>query len=167
MKNMLTGSQFMQSKEGAVGGECVSRVVPRPYGRGAEGQGTTFRNTYCGINTCPTRPVVQLCGVRFAGCYEQSSMASESSAVSQRFPSAPSLQLPSGQEVSEILQQTCAEVSQTTTAEIVELGCELGSSTEQTARSSAGLFLFVAAAESRGSDHLPASHLLHSVARRE
>ena len=50
----------MQSKEGAVGGECVSRVVPRPYGRGAEGQGTTFAgNTYCGINTCPMRPVSQ------------------------------------------------------------------------------------------------------------
>ena len=100
------------------------RSSPDPTGvaRRVRGRYTTFAgNTYCGINTCPTRPVVQLCGVRFAGCYEQSSMASESSAVSQRFPSAPSLQLPSGQEVSEILQQTCAEVSQTTTAEIVEV----------------------------------------------
>ena len=40
----------------------------------------------------------------------------------RRFPSAPSLQqLPSGEEVSEILQQMCGEISRTTTAEIVEV----------------------------------------------
>ena len=34
---------------------------------------------------------------------------------------SPELQLPSAQEVSEILQQMCGEISQTTTAEIVEI----------------------------------------------
>ena len=48
-------------------------------------------------------------------------MASESSAVSQRFPNALSLKLPSGEEVSEILQHMCGEISQTTSAEIVEI----------------------------------------------
>ena len=37
------------------------------------------------------------------------------------FPSVPIQQLPSGQDVSEILQQMCGEISQTTTAEIVEV----------------------------------------------
>ena len=42
--------------------------------------------------------------------------------ASERFPSDPSLQLlPSGKEVSEILQRMCGEISQTTTAEIVEV----------------------------------------------
>ena len=41
---------------------------------------------------------------------------------SRRSPSPASLQLlPSGQEVSEILQQMCGEISQTTTAEMVEV----------------------------------------------
>ena len=41
---------------------------------------------------------------------------------SRRSPSPASLQLlPSGQEVSEILQRMCGEISQTTTAEIVEV----------------------------------------------
>ena len=48
-------------------------------------------------------------------------MASESSAIPRCFPSIPSLRLPSGQEVSEILQQMCGEISQTTTAEMVEV----------------------------------------------
>ena len=42
--------------------------------------------------------------------------------ASERFPSDPSLQLlPSGKEVSEILQRMCSEISQTTTAEMVEI----------------------------------------------
>ena len=42
--------------------------------------------------------------------------------ASERFPSDPSLQLlPSGKEVSEILQQMCEDISQTTTAEMVEV----------------------------------------------
>ena len=48
-------------------------------------------------------------------------MASNSSAIYRRFPSAPSLQLPSGKEVLEILQQMCGEISQTTTAEMIEI----------------------------------------------
>ena len=48
-------------------------------------------------------------------------MASESSAIPRCFPSVPSLQLPSGQEVSKILQQMCGEISQTTTAWMVEV----------------------------------------------
>ena len=41
---------------------------------------------------------------------------------SRRPPTPVSLQLlPSGQEVSEILQQMCREISQTTTAEMVEV----------------------------------------------
>ena len=48
-------------------------------------------------------------------------MASESSAIPRCFPRVPSLQLPSGQEVSEILQQMCGEISQATTAEMVEV----------------------------------------------
>ena len=48
-------------------------------------------------------------------------MASESSAIPRCFPSVPSLPLPSGQEVSEILQQMCEDISQTTTAEMVEI----------------------------------------------
>ena len=41
---------------------------------------------------------------------------------SQRSPSPASVQLlPSGQDVSGILQQTCGEISQTTTAEMVEV----------------------------------------------
>ena len=40
----------------------------------------------------------------------------------RRSPSTPSLQLlPSGQKMSEILQQMCGEISQTTTSEIVEV----------------------------------------------
>ena len=42
--------------------------------------------------------------------------------ASERFPSDPSLQLlPSGKEVSEILQQMCEDISQTTTEEMVEV----------------------------------------------
>ena len=51
-------------------------------------------------------------------------MASESSTVLRRtgIVNSPSLQLlPSGQDVSGILQQTCGEISQTTTAEMVEV----------------------------------------------
>ena len=48
-------------------------------------------------------------------------IACNSSAIPRRFPSVPSLQLPSGQEVSEILQQMCGEISHTTTVEIVEV----------------------------------------------
>ena len=51
-------------------------------------------------------------------------MASESSTVPRRtgIVNSPSLQLlPSGQDVSGILQQTCGEISQTTTAEMVEV----------------------------------------------
>ena len=48
-------------------------------------------------------------------------MASNSSAIYRRFPSAPSLQLPSGKEVLEILQQMCGEILQTTTAEMIEI----------------------------------------------
>ena len=50
--------------------------------------------------------------------------ASESSTIPRRtrIMNPPSLQLlPSGQEVSEILQQMCGEISQTTTAEMVEV----------------------------------------------
>ena len=51
-------------------------------------------------------------------------MVSESSTVPRRtgIVNSPSLQLlPSGQDVSEILQQTCGEISQTTTAEMFEV----------------------------------------------
>ena len=51
-------------------------------------------------------------------------MVSESSTVPRRtgIVNSPSLQLlPSGQDVSGILQQTCGEISQTTTAEMVEV----------------------------------------------
>ena len=51
-------------------------------------------------------------------------MASESNTVPRRtgIVNSPSLQLlPSGQDVSGILQQTCGEISQTTTAEMVEV----------------------------------------------
>ena len=51
-------------------------------------------------------------------------MASESSTVPRRtgIVNSPSLQLlPSGQDVSVILQQTCGEISQRTTAEMVEV----------------------------------------------
>ena len=51
-------------------------------------------------------------------------MASESSTTPRRtrIMNPPSLQqLPSGQEVSKILQQMCGEISQTTTAEMVEV----------------------------------------------
>ena len=45
--------------------------------------------------------------------------------------------------------------------------CELCCSTEQAAGTFTGLFLLVAAAESRGSDNSPASPPLYSVARSE
>ena len=51
-------------------------------------------------------------------------MASESSTVPRltRIMNPPSLQqLPSGQEVPEILQQMCEDISQTTTAEIIDI----------------------------------------------
>ena len=46
-------------------------------------------------------------------------------------------------------------------------GCKLRHLPEQAAGPHVGLFLLVAAAESRGCDHPPASPLLYSVARRE
>ena len=48
--------------------------------------------------------------------------AADNDISSRRSPSPANLQLlPSGQEVSEILQRMCGEISQTTTAEIVEV----------------------------------------------
>ena len=46
-------------------------------------------------------------------------------------------------------------------------GCKLRCFPEQAAGTSASLFLLVAVAESRGSDNLPATELLYSVARQE